>query len=108
MVQGPAAKWETSTVVLDRLNVIIDRQNVIISGCVVYMKIDAKVCFQGNHLAAIFEVQSGRNLVVMYTVPINTMLEYSRSNTNETCQLMVAFITLTSVTFKSRSNQKPG
>jgi hypothetical protein len=24
-------------------------------GSVVYMKIDAKVCFQGDHLAAIFE-----------------------------------------------------
>jgi hypothetical protein len=40
---------ESSTVVLDRLNVIIDRLNVISSGIgVVYMKIDAKVCFQGG------------------------------------------------------------
>jgi hypothetical protein len=53
------------TVVLDRLNVIIDRLNVISSGSAVYMKIDAKVCFQGDHLAAIFEVQSGQNLVEM-------------------------------------------
>jgi hypothetical protein len=33
--------------------------NVISSSSVVYMKIDAKVCFQGDHLAAIFEVRSG-------------------------------------------------
>jgi hypothetical protein len=62
---SPAATYETSTVVLDRLNVIIDRLNVISSGSVVYMKTDAKVCFQGDHLAAIFEVRSGRNLVEM-------------------------------------------
>jgi hypothetical protein len=60
-VQGPCAHLqlhETSTVVLDRLNVIIDRLNAIIidrlnaisSGSVVNMKIDAKVCFQGDHL----------------------------------------------------------
>jgi hypothetical protein len=45
-----------ATVVPDRLNVIIDSLNVIRSGSVVYMNIDAKVCFQGDHLAAIFEV----------------------------------------------------
>jgi hypothetical protein len=39
-----------------------DRLNVISSGSVVYMKIDAKVCFQGDHLAAIL-VQLGRNLL---------------------------------------------
>jgi hypothetical protein len=33
------------------------------------------------------------------------MLEYMRSN--ETCRLMATFWTLNSVTFKSRSNQKP-
>jgi hypothetical protein len=68
MVQGPCAHMqlhETSTVVLDRLNVIIDTLNVISSGSVVYMKIDAKVCFQGDHLVVIFEVGSGRNLVEM-------------------------------------------
>jgi hypothetical protein len=36
---------------------------VQVPGSVVYMKIDAKVCFQGDHLAAIFEVRSGRNFV---------------------------------------------
>jgi hypothetical protein len=62
MVQGPCAHLqlhETSTVVLDRLNFIIDRLNVISTGSVVYVKIVAKVCFQGNHLAAIFKVRSG-------------------------------------------------
>jgi hypothetical protein len=29
------------------------------------MKKDAKVCLQGDHLAAIFEVRLGRNLVEM-------------------------------------------
>jgi hypothetical protein len=62
---SPAATCETSTVVLDRLNVIIDRLNVISLGSIVYMKIDAKACLQGDHLAAIFEVCSGRNLVEM-------------------------------------------
>jgi hypothetical protein len=60
MVQGPYAHLqlhETLTVVLDILNVNIDRLNVISSGSVAYMKIDAKVCFQGDHLAAIFEVR---------------------------------------------------
>jgi hypothetical protein len=60
MVQGPCAHLqlhETSTVVLDRLNVIIDRLNVVSSGSVVYMKIDAKVCFQGHHLAAILSAE---------------------------------------------------
>jgi hypothetical protein len=53
---------ETLTVVLDRLNVIIDRLNVISSGRVVCTSAfapcspDAKVCFQGDNLAAIFEV----------------------------------------------------
>jgi hypothetical protein len=59
MAQGPCAHLqlhETSTVVLDRLNVIIDRLNVICSGSAVYMKTDAKVCYQGDHLVAIFEV----------------------------------------------------
>jgi hypothetical protein len=42
--------------ILDRLNVIIDRLNVISSGSVVHMTIDTRVCFQGDHLAAIFEV----------------------------------------------------
>jgi chorismate mutase len=102
---SPAATWETSTVVLDILNVIIDRLNVISSGSVDYMKIDAKVCFQGDHLVAIFEVQSSRNLVEMQTVPINTMLEYSRSNSSETCRLMVTFWTLTSVTFKKYTSR---
>jgi hypothetical protein len=46
---SPAATWEISTLVLGRLNVIIDRLNVISSGSVVYMKIDAKVCFLGLH-----------------------------------------------------------
>jgi hypothetical protein len=58
MVQGPCAHLqlnETSAVVLDRLNVIIDRPNVISSSSVAYMKIDAKICFQGHHLAAIFK-----------------------------------------------------
>jgi hypothetical protein len=55
---SPAATGETSTVVLDRLNVISSGSDVI-------MKIDAKVCFQGDHLAAKFEVRSGRNLVEM-------------------------------------------
>jgi hypothetical protein len=76
MVQGPCAhlqRHETSSVVRDRLNVIIDRLNVISSGTGVVVKIDAKVCFQGDHLAAVIE---GRNVAV----PINTMLEYSRSN----------------------------
>jgi hypothetical protein len=48
MVQGPCAHQqlhERSRLVLDRPNVIIDRLNVICSGSVVYMKIDAKVCF---------------------------------------------------------------
>jgi hypothetical protein len=47
---SPAATRESLTVVLDRINVIIDRLNVISSGTrsVVYIKIDAKVCFQGN------------------------------------------------------------
>jgi hypothetical protein len=97
-ITGFSMKWsrdlqllESSTVVLDRLNVIIDRLNVISSGSVVYMKIGAKVCFQGPKAMAIFEVESGRNLVEMQTVPINTMLEYSRSNSNETCRLMVTF-----------------
>jgi hypothetical protein len=31
---SPAATWETSTVVIDRLNVIIDRLNIISSGSV--------------------------------------------------------------------------
>jgi hypothetical protein len=53
-----AATGETSTVVLDILNVIS-------SGSDAYMKIDAKVCFQGDNLAAIFLVRSGRNLVEM-------------------------------------------
>jgi hypothetical protein len=53
---SPAATGENSTVVLDRLNVIS-------SGSV--MKIDAKVCFQGDHLVAVFEVRSGQNLVEM-------------------------------------------
>jgi hypothetical protein len=57
MVQGPCA-LEISAVVLDRLNVIIDRLNAISSGSVVHE--DAKVCFQGDHLAAIFEVRLGR------------------------------------------------
>jgi hypothetical protein len=48
--------YMTSTVVLDRRNVIFDRLNVISSGIVAYMKIDAKVCLQGDHLVAIFEV----------------------------------------------------
>jgi hypothetical protein len=59
-------KWSRENVLtcsymrdLDRLNVIIDRLNVISSGSVVYMKIDAKVCFQGDHLGAIFEVRQG-------------------------------------------------
>jgi hypothetical protein len=52
-------------VIFDRLNVIFDRLNVISSGSDVYKKIYAKVCFQGDHLAAIFEVRSGRNLVEM-------------------------------------------
>jgi hypothetical protein len=68
MVQGPCAHLqlhETSTAVLERPNVIIDRLNVISSGSVVYMKIDAKACFQGDHLATIFEVLSCRNLVEM-------------------------------------------
>jgi hypothetical protein len=65
MCSSAATQEMTSTVVLDRLNVIIDRLNVICSGSVVYMKIYAKVCFQGNHLVAIFEVRSGRNLVKM-------------------------------------------
>jgi hypothetical protein len=44
----PEATWETSTVVLDRLN-IINRLNVISSGSVVYMKIDPKyVSNKGN------------------------------------------------------------
>jgi hypothetical protein len=43
-----------------------DRVNVISSGCVAYMKIDAKICFQGDHLAAIFEVRLGWNLIEMY------------------------------------------
>jgi hypothetical protein len=42
---------------IDRLNVIIDRLNVIRSGSV--------VIYEEDHLAAIFEVQSGRNLVEM-------------------------------------------
>jgi hypothetical protein len=67
MVQGPCAHLQLhvrprSTVVLDRLSVIIVRLNVINSGSVVYMKIVAKVCFQGDHLAAIFEVRSGRKI----------------------------------------------
>jgi hypothetical protein len=57
-----AATLKISAVVLDRLNVINDRLNAISSGSVVYYE-DAKVCFQGDHLAAIFEVRSGRNLV---------------------------------------------
>jgi hypothetical protein len=40
--------------VLDRLNVIIDRLNVISSSSVVYMKIDAKVCFQGQGKGSIW------------------------------------------------------
>jgi hypothetical protein len=59
MVQGPCARLQLHdrppTVVVDRLNAIIDRLNVISSGSVIYMKIDAKVCFQGDHLVAIFE-----------------------------------------------------
>jgi hypothetical protein len=47
------------------LYLLIDRLNVISSGSVVYMKIDAKVCFQGDHLPEIFEIRSGRNLVEM-------------------------------------------
>jgi hypothetical protein len=47
------------------INAIIDRLNAISSGSVVYMKLDAKICFQGDHLAAIFEVRSGRYLVEM-------------------------------------------
>jgi hypothetical protein len=75
--------------------------NVIRSGSDAYMKIDAKVCFQGDHLAAIFEVRSvefGRNVdnVRIQCTYVNTMLEYSRansntSNSNETCRLMVTF-----------------
>jgi hypothetical protein len=69
MVQGPCAHLhlhETSTVVLDRLNVIIDRLNVISSEsdsvCILPPRSpDAKVCFQGDLLAVIFEVRSGRN-----------------------------------------------
>jgi hypothetical protein len=38
---------------------------------------------------------------------VHTRLECSRSNSNETCLLTVPFWTLTSVIFKSRSNQKP-
>jgi hypothetical protein len=65
MCSPVATREVTSTIVLDRLNVIIDRLNIISSGSVVDMKIDAKVCFQGDHLAAIFEVRSGSNLVEM-------------------------------------------
>jgi hypothetical protein len=46
MVQGPCAHLqlhETSTVVLDRLNIIIDRLNVISSGSVVDMKTNGKI-----------------------------------------------------------------
>jgi hypothetical protein len=45
--------------------VIIDRLNGQIPGSGVYMKIDAKVYFQGDHLAAIIEVRLGLNLVEM-------------------------------------------
>jgi hypothetical protein len=58
MVQGPFAHLqlhETSTVVLERLNAINDRLNVISSGSVAYMKIVAKLCFQGDHLAALYK-----------------------------------------------------
>jgi hypothetical protein len=46
--------------------VVLDRLKVISSGSLIYIKIDAKVCFQWDHLhdlAAIFEVRSGQNLV---------------------------------------------
>jgi ABC-type hemin transport system ATPase subunit len=63
---SPRATHETVTVILHRLNVLIDRLNVISSGSVV-MKIDAKLCFPRDHLAAIFEVRlrTGRNVVEM-------------------------------------------
>jgi hypothetical protein len=62
MGQGPCAHLQLH----ETLIVVLDRLNVISSGCVVYMKINAKVCFQGDHLAAIFEVQSGRNVDCTY------------------------------------------
>jgi hypothetical protein len=46
MVQGPCAHLQLHYYLL----------SVVSSGSVVYMKIDAKVCFQGEHLVAIFEV----------------------------------------------------
>jgi hypothetical protein len=45
---------------------LLPELNIISSGSVVYKIIDAKVCFQGDHLGAIFEVRPGRNLAEMY------------------------------------------
>jgi hypothetical protein len=61
IVQGHVLAWVYMRELM--LTVDLDRIKIRI------MKIDAKVCFQEGHLAAIFEIRSGRNLVEMKTAP---------------------------------------
>jgi hypothetical protein len=73
---SPAATWETSTVVLDRLNVITDRLHVISSGSVVYMKIwSSKSMFprgpSGSNIWSLIRSENGRNVDCTY-IHINT------------------------------------